>query len=257
MKIRHNTNGSPQVPKKLVPWPRGKTYASVNNFGFGGTNAHVVLERAPTNEHDGEHNTEETKRRVYIVSGYDKRAASERTNGVLKYLHLNPPALLDTVTDDIAYTLGQRRSALPWRVAVTASFYPELVENLSHSEPVRASREPTVGFVFTGQGAQWHGMGKELLDRYPIFQKTLETVDASLQTLGAKFSIIGMKILNACPNQTLTMVYRRTSVGEPRSKLNFGSVHESTRLHGCSIGPCGSLIILGHSAKVSGRPFEW
>ncbi|KAJ5247159.1 hypothetical protein N7468_002142 [Penicillium chermesinum] len=180
-----------KVPKKLLPWPRGKTYASVNNFGFGGTNAHVVLERAPIKQDDGDHNAEEMKRRVYILSGFDKRAASEMTNGVLKYLHLNPPALLDTVTDDIAYTLGQRRSALPWRVAVTGSFYPELVENLSHSEPVRAGREPTVGFVFTGQGAQWHGMGKELLDRYPIFQTTMERVDTSLRGLGAQFSIIG------------------------------------------------------------------
>lgn len=163
----------------------------MNNFGFGGTNAHVVLERAPVQEDDGDHNEEEMKRRVYILSGYDKRAASQMTEDLLKYLHLNPPVFLDTITDDVAYTLGQRRSALPWRVAVTGSFFPELIENLSHAEPVRSGREPTIGFVFTGQGAQWHGMGKELLERYPIFQKTMENFDISLRAIGAKFSIIG------------------------------------------------------------------
>ncbi|KAJ5938107.1 hypothetical protein N7454_004449 [Penicillium verhagenii] len=148
-----------KIPKKLVPWPRGKTYASVNNFGFGGSNAHVILERGPVNGGEGAVNEDPLTRRVLI--------------------------------DNMAYTLGQRRTHFNWRMAVSASTHTELIDFLATvKEPVRSTGEPTVGFVFTGQGAQWHGMGKELLKEYPVFRKTMQNFDICLKTLGATFSII-------------------------------------------------------------------
>ncbi|KAJ6013440.1 hypothetical protein N7540_008031 [Penicillium herquei] len=180
-----------KVPKKLVPWPRGKTYASVNNFGFGGTNAHVVLERGPTYGGQGAENENLFTRRLYVVSGSDKQAAARMGDEIISYLHRHPPVFSDTLMDNLAYTLGQRRSHLQWRMAVPAAVHTELIDSLAAvKEPVRSTGQPTIGFVFTGQGAQWHGMGKELLDRYPVFSKTMQDVDACLKTLGAKFSII-------------------------------------------------------------------
>jgi acyl transferase domain-containing protein len=165
----------------------------VNNFGFGGTNAHVVLERGPRHDGEGMQNTDPLKRKLYIVSAHDKRAALQISKELAAYLDLNPPAFTDSLMDKIAFTLGQRRSFLPWRVAISASSYMVLNEYLSKDpEPIRSSREPSVGFVFTGQGAQWHGMGKELLGTYLVFQKTMQAVDTYLKTLGANFSITGM-----------------------------------------------------------------
>lgn len=182
-----------QVPKKLQPWPRGKIYASVNNFGFGGTNAHVVMERRTKHEGEGVENTDPLTRRLYVVSGHDKRAATQLGKDLGAYLDLHPPVFKDSLMDNMAYTLGQRRSFHPWRLAVSSDSHTNLINALANiSEPVRSTREPSIGFVFTGQGAQWHGMGKELLGTYPIFERTMKAVDTCLKSLGASFSIIGM-----------------------------------------------------------------
>lgn len=56
--------------------------------------------------------------------------------------------------------------------------------------PLRAVNEPRIGFIFTGQGAQWHAMGKELMDAYPVFSSTMKRIDECLADLGATFSLI-------------------------------------------------------------------
>jgi acyl transferase domain-containing protein len=179
-----------------MPWPRGKPYASVNNFGFGGTNAHVILERGPRHEGEGAAYTDPLKRKLYVVSGYDKQAAIQMGKGLGRYLDLYPPVFNDSLLDNMVYTLGQRRSFLPWRFAISSQLPAELNTSLLNTEPVRSSKEPTIGFVFTGQGAQWHGMGKELLSTYPVFEQTMKSVDGCLKLLGASFSIIGMSHSN-------------------------------------------------------------
>jgi acyl transferase domain-containing protein len=164
----------------------------VNNFGFGGTNAHVILERGDRYEGEGVVNNDPLKRKLFVASAYDKQAAVQLGKNLGSYLDLHPTVFDDTLMDKMAYTLGQRRSFLPWRLAASAEIAQDLTTSLSTNlEPVRSSREPTVGFVFTGQGAQWHGMGKELLGTYPIFEQTMKDVDACLKSLGATFSISG------------------------------------------------------------------
>jgi acyl transferase domain-containing protein len=165
----------------------------VNNFGFGGTNAHVILERVPRYEGEGLENSDPLKRKLFVASAYDKQAAVQLGKNLGLYLDRHPTVFEDTLLDNIAYTLGQRRSFLPWRLAASAEISQDLTATLAtNTEPVRSLREPTVGFVFTGQGAQWHGMGKELLGTYPIFKQTMKDVDACLKSLGADFSITGM-----------------------------------------------------------------
>lgn len=181
-----------QVAKKVTPWPRGKPYASVNNFGFGGTNAHVILERVDRHEGEGLVHDDPLKRKLFVASANDKHAALQMGKDLGSYVDQHPTVFDDRLFDKIAYTLGQRRSFFPWRMAASAELSQDLTALLStNAEPVRCSKEPTVGFVFTGQGAQWHGMGRELLGTYPIFQQTMKNVDACLKSLGATFSITG------------------------------------------------------------------
>ena len=109
-----------------------------------------------------------------------------------KYISLrlaNPP---DEMMDRLAYTLSHRRSLLEWRYAISASDLKELHNMISETEfnPSRASSNPRLGFVFTGQGAQWYAMGRELL-QYPVFLKSMEESDHSLKSFGSQLSLLG------------------------------------------------------------------
>ena len=94
--------------------------------------------------------------------------------------------------DRLAFTLCHRRSLLEWREAVSASTASELSDALASTagDPTRPSGNTNIGFVFTGQGAQWSAMGRELL-HYTVFEETLQQADGILSSLGAKWSLLG------------------------------------------------------------------
>ena len=96
-----------------------------------------------------------------------------------------------TLMESLAFTLGCRRSALSWREAVTASTIAELRELLQSdsADLTRSFDKPSLGFVFTGQGAQWHAMGRELF-QYPIFARSLQESDVYLSDFGADWSLL-------------------------------------------------------------------
>lgn len=101
----------------------------------------------------------------------------------------------DEIMDRLAFTLCHRRSLLEWREAVSASTVSELGLALSsmNSDRTKPSGKSTLGFVFTGQGAQWFAMGRELLC-YTVFAKALQEADHILAGLGAKWSLLGTSL---------------------------------------------------------------
>jgi acyl transferase domain-containing protein len=189
-----------KVPTSVRPWPRNKRYISVNNFGFGGTNAHIVLERAPStgtpvlpNVIEGSETQKQNSRKLYVLSANDKQTVEKQKTTIGVYLEQRPEVFQNKLLGNLAYTLGQRRSHLAWKVAISADGSSELIPKLASADtmPVRAVNEPTIGFVFTGQGAQTARMGYELLSAYPVFKETLKAADHHLLDLGADFSLIG------------------------------------------------------------------
>ena len=84
----------------------------------------------------------------------------------------------------LAYTLSDRRSHLQWKTYVLASSSDQLAETLNNDEspaPIaQSSRQPRIGFIFTGQGAQWPRMGVELM-AYPVFRECVAAADRYLQ----------------------------------------------------------------------------
>ncbi|KAI0538759.1 putative polyketide synthase [Xylaria digitata] len=182
-----------QVPQKLIDWPStGVRRVSVNNFGYGGTNTHVILEEADhwrpkTNGVNGVHDG--LTRKLFILSARDEAATTRLAANMNEFLQRST----DLRLNDLAFTLGQRRSKFNWSVAVSAESAEELTSALSDKslKPVQTnSRVPRLGFVFNGQGAQWYAMGRELMTAYPVFLSTLEACDATIKEFGAKWSII-------------------------------------------------------------------
>jgi acyl transferase domain-containing protein len=191
-----------KVPITQRPWPRGKKYISVNNFGFGGTNGHIVLEAAPfrgqktlTAAGDDTPENAGQGRKLYVVTANDKAALSQVMKNIVIYLEQRPEIFQKDLTSNLAYTLGERRSFLQWRAAVPALNSFELIEAINGEKyaPGKETEPLRIGFILTGQGAQWYAMGRELYEQYPVFTRSIERADQCLVENGAEWSLIGKK----------------------------------------------------------------
>jgi acyl transferase domain-containing protein/ubiquinone/menaquinone biosynthesis C-methylase UbiE len=279
-----------KVPRKCEEWHAGADgirRASVNNFGYGGTNAHVIMEEWPSrhlqngfhhvngnghangieltngnghangieltngnehanwieltygnrhangieltngNEHangieltnGNEHangieltngnghangielsngngyNVSKLQSRLFILSAKDERACRAMASNLKDYLHrldLDGEEE-DRFLDNLAYTLGQRRSRFPWVSTYAAGSVSELIAALDNERlkpSRRGSDRPRLGFVFTGQGAQWHAMGRELIDAYPVFKASILEAEGYLKEFGCSWSLL-------------------------------------------------------------------
>lgn len=111
----------------------------------------------------------------------------------LSGLHRPASFDLEKYFADLTYTLASKRSQLPWKSYLTSQSIDDLTDQLltNLSSPVRSTgTAPNVGFVFSGQGVQWHAMGRELLI-YPIFESSLQQSDNHRKLLGCQWSLIG------------------------------------------------------------------
>jgi len=208
-----------QFPLECTPWPsEGPRRASVNSFGFGGTNAHVVLEDVRSyllarnlvanhctvksaliqrhNTFTNSVNTDQLIPKLLVFSSADE-AGMRRLSQAYSQYFAEPGRNDDTQRLlDLAFTLNSRRSALPWKSYLVASSISELAEmEQIVSKPLQASgQKPNLGFVFTGQGAQWYAMGRELMV-YPVFKASLLKAQNHLQKLGCSWLLTGMGVL--------------------------------------------------------------
>lgn len=191
-----------KVPTKATPWPapaQGQPKrASVNSFGFGGTNAHVVLESydAESSFEDNHPAADELLTTPIVISGHSQTSLLENIRQFTQYLHNHP----DVSLQDVAWTIWARRSAFAFRKSFSATSRKDLfsaletaisestrTEQPSIGNPASTLVSPSEGFgalgIFTGQGAQWPGMGKELLQHSSVFRKAIEECDRSLAAL--------------------------------------------------------------------------
>ncbi len=172
------------VNTALAAWPtaEGPRRTLVNSLGFGGTNACAVLEEAP--------------------SPPARSPVSRRPVGLLRMSARTPQALDELAgryeswlaeseggaepdLHDICFTACTGRSELAERAAVAGASYGELRAALAELRaegpaPPRSAGRPRVAFLFTGQGAQYAGMGRQLYEHEPVFRRTLETCDEIL-----------------------------------------------------------------------------
>ena len=252
-----------KFPLEVTQWPTpGLRRASVNSFGYGGSNAHVIMEDAynylAQRELSGIHRTVENSEqdplfrnvinasanghveipyqnkvyqkdtitsankvtstingdtsingsangvvfqdlapprtsRVFVWSSFDEAGIKRLTTTMLKHLRKKASEILDEeiYLRDLSYTLAVKRTAFSWRSYVICDSLDSLQEKLKSgvSEPVRATGSPNLGYVFTGQGAQWHAMGRELMC-YRNFKNSIYESTICLLQLGCSWSLI-------------------------------------------------------------------
>jgi acyl transferase domain-containing protein len=198
-----------QVPTRLQEWPSGRLRrASINNFGYGGSNSHVILDGAfyhlqpllcqeidvaaqvpkiPRRSH-------ENRRRVFALCAKDVGSLTATVVKLRDYLQEVKVEDEDAFLSNLAFTLIRRYSSFPWVAAISAGSISELVHalNVKTLELRRPTNMPQIGFVFNGQGAQWHAMGRELIDAYPIFRESAYEADQCFRDAGSSWSLIGM-----------------------------------------------------------------
>ncbi|CAI7594036.1 unnamed protein product [Penicillium glandicola] len=178
------------------PWPSHKKYLSVSNYGFGGTNAHAVLEKAPLASKALDEAVEDVevdpKRKLFLISANDKESLRTRIKDFGIYFEQHPEVFEKALFGNFAYTLGNKMSQLSYRVGVSATSLDDLGIRLAQLKinPSRVLGAPVISFVFTGQGAQWAQMGVPLMHEYPVYELAIKRADQCLRDLGAKFSLI-------------------------------------------------------------------
>ncbi|NUT23406.1 MAG: SDR family NAD(P)-dependent oxidoreductase, partial [Hamadaea sp.] len=165
------------------PWPQtGRPRrVGVSSFGISGTNAHVILEQAP--ELDVPVRPKSTAPAIpWALSA--KSAGGLRTQAA-RLASFVEAADLDPV--DVGFSLATGRTALEYRAAVAGADRDELVRALhdlaASGDSAPVSETPKLSVLFSGQGSQRLGMGRELYAAFPVFATALDEVVASLDGL--------------------------------------------------------------------------
>ncbi|WP_324198661.1 type I polyketide synthase [Nocardia brasiliensis] len=179
-----------EVPTTSRDWPAhgGRALAGVSSFGFGGTNAHAVLTGAPAGPVRTPPPVQPEKPYLVSISARSEQSTLAQVDSWLALLRDGsaPPVA------ELAQTSTARRAQHPFRIAVPARDHADLADQLAAiaagSLPLGAAagRVPRsgpgqVGFVFTGQGNQWVGMGRKLIRQQPVFRDALLAVDRELR----------------------------------------------------------------------------
>ncbi|WP_374212781.1 type I polyketide synthase, partial [Frankia sp. CiP3] len=188
--------GSVRLLTEPRPWPRTgePRRAGVSAFGVSGTNAHVILEQAPAVEEPAEENGDPPHATPatlpWVLSGRTPDALREQAARLASFItgdrDQNPG---DPNPVDVAYSLATTRALFDHRAVVVAEGRDGFLAGLGalargEAAPgLAAGSATTVGtlaFLFTGQGSQRPGMGRELYEAYPVFAAAFDAVSAQL-----------------------------------------------------------------------------
>ncbi len=180
---RMSLDGTPFViPTENLAWPRGEKprLVGVSSFGMSGTNAHLVLEEPPAPE-PADAPPPEASSTLLPISAKSPEALRALAQSYAEVLSETEGARLS----DLAYTASVRRAHHEHRLACTGRTQEEIADALAGFVRDGVARgivqgraattgRPRVVYVFSGQGSQWVGMGRQLLAEEPVFRSKLE-----------------------------------------------------------------------------------
>jgi myxalamid-type polyketide synthase MxaB len=177
------------IPTKLTPWkaPGGRRVGGVSAFGFGGTNCHMIVAEpmapaiAPPKQ--------DRSRHILTLRAKSAKALEDLAAAYCEYLQTPREVALA----DICFTANVGRSNFHHRGAFVGASREELcrqleevaargTQNDGNGTSIPAKKPPKIAFLFTGQGSQYVGMGRELYQTQPSFRKNVDRCDEILQT---------------------------------------------------------------------------
>jgi malonyl CoA-acyl carrier protein transacylase len=183
--------GTPlSIPIKLQPWlsTTARRLAGVSAFSFGGTNCHVILEEAPVSNVV----VADIERPLHLLtlSAKSDGALEELVQKYEHFLTSHPEVSLA----DVCFTANKGRTHFNHRLAAIAHSSTHLREQLAAFAAkqevgglitglVTSKKSPKIAFLFTGQGSQYVGMGRQLYETQPTFRQTLDSCDEILRPL--------------------------------------------------------------------------
>ncbi|WP_425264975.1 SDR family NAD(P)-dependent oxidoreductase, partial [Streptomyces yokosukanensis] len=187
------TTGSVELLTRPVPWPETgqPRRAGISSFGVSGTNAHTVIEQAPPVEPAAPQDADGTAPQgatgpvPLLVSGHGDEGLRAQAARLAAHLRAEPALAADPAAlTDLGHSLATSRSSLDRRAVLFATGPEELLTGLdalaAGEQPasgiVDAVAEGNTAFLFTGQGSQRPGMGRELYATHPGFARALDAV---------------------------------------------------------------------------------
>jgi acyl transferase domain-containing protein/acyl carrier protein/phospholipid N-methyltransferase len=213
-----------RVPIQLEAFPNGtaERIAGVNSFGFGGANAHVILAEPPPRQPEKSLTIPGCRPWPVVLSARSetslRNSAANLSAWVKEHANANGSS---PVLPDLTYSLGVRRNHHPHRLTLVASSWADLTEELDafakkeETPKIRAAftarreQAPRIGFIMSGQGPQWWGMGRDLMEHEPVFREAMEECDAALRPW-ASFSL-----LEELGRSEEVSQMHRTEIGQP------------------------------------------
>ena len=217
-----------------LPHKHRQRRAGVSAFGIGGTNAHVIIEEAPTRASMGNGTALSfAKTTPYVAVRPIPFVLSAETDAALSgqasKLHKHICSIADdnmSALFDIAFSLASNRTHFRRRLVLMAKDKADLLARLDATmnvcatgswvkQPFVASSSsldpPKIAMLFTGQGSQWPGMGKELSETYPLFRDTIHDMEARFSELDVPLT----KVMWAKPDTASAYLLDRTDYAQP------------------------------------------